>query len=68
MIAILHLSVLLFAALATAQKEKDELSNLRPINVTGLSYYLYRWTGSYVTHMVYLSIYVYTLTWKKSLY
>jgi hypothetical protein len=25
----------------------DPLSNLRPGNITGLIYYLYRWTGSY---------------------
>ncbi|KAL5403914.1 hypothetical protein PMIN06_012921 [Paraphaeosphaeria minitans] len=27
--------------------DMDPLSNLRPNNITGLNYYLYRWTGSY---------------------
>ncbi|KAH6989839.1 hypothetical protein EDB80DRAFT_815776 [Ilyonectria destructans] len=45
----LSLSILLAAttALGSYGDEIDPASNLRPDNITGLIYYLYRWTGSY---------------------
>ena len=29
--------------------QSDDLSNLRPLNISGLAYFLYEWTGSYAT-------------------
>ncbi|GJN76584.1 hypothetical protein PLIIFM63780_000068 [Purpureocillium lilacinum] len=46
MLLAVYFAALLCAVLGRAQ-EIDPFSNLRPNNVTGLIYYLYRWTGSY---------------------
>ncbi|KAF1966609.1 hypothetical protein BU23DRAFT_603389 [Bimuria novae-zelandiae CBS 107.79] len=43
----LLLAALLQGILASEEVGTDPLTNLRPDNVTGLIYYLYRWTGSY---------------------
>ncbi|KAM3485030.1 hypothetical protein MY8738_001713 [Beauveria namnaoensis] len=44
----LYVAALLFSPTAIAQEWlSDPHSNIRPINITGLPYYLYRWTGSY---------------------
>lgn len=48
MLLAVYFAALLCAVLGRAQ-EIDPLSNLRPNNVTGLIYYLYRWTGSYAS-------------------
>ncbi|OAA73360.1 14-3-3 domain protein [Cordyceps fumosorosea ARSEF 2679] len=44
----LYAAVLFFIPVAIAQEWlSDPRANLRPINITGLPYYIYRWTGSY---------------------
>jgi hypothetical protein len=49
MMASLCLTVLLSAATVLGYVDQpDPSSNLRPDNITGLIYYLYRWTGSLV--------------------
>ncbi|KAL2021583.1 hypothetical protein VTK56DRAFT_6936 [Thermocarpiscus australiensis] len=40
-----YLLALLFTAFV--RSEYHSPTNLRPLNITGLTYYLYRWTGSY---------------------
>ncbi|RPA98473.1 hypothetical protein L873DRAFT_1028029 [Choiromyces venosus 120613-1] len=41
-------ALLLFAsANGQSNDERDPYSNLRPDNITGLMYYMYRWAGSY---------------------
>ncbi|KAK7186955.1 hypothetical protein PSPO01_07084 [Paraphaeosphaeria sporulosa] len=41
------LPVTLLQGVLTSDVDMDPLSNLRPNNISGLNYYLYRWTGSY---------------------
>ncbi|KAF2450763.1 hypothetical protein P171DRAFT_146230 [Karstenula rhodostoma CBS 690.94] len=41
------LPVTLLQGVLASDVDMDPLSNLRPDNITGLIYYLYRWAGSY---------------------